>query len=197
MADTDDSIEKRRAYHRAWYAAHVEQIKAGRIAKAATKTEESKQERLAHRRERMRIWRAENRDEYYAKKRAWYATHPEKHREMENNAIGRWKAANPMPDAYYKHKSRAKARGIPFLLTFQEWSVLWTESGKWDQRRNGADGYCMARRGDVGPYAIGNVRICTNRENNAEQNASQETRRKRSDAMKAHWARVLHRGNDL
>lgn len=189
------NAEKMRAYHRAWYAANTESIKAGRVAKAATKSEESKHEKLAKRREKMRAWRAENPESYRAEKQKWSAANPEKHREVQRKALKKWQADNPMPAAYYKHKSRAERRGVEFLLTLEEWTTIWVESGKWDQRRNGADGYCMARHGDTGPYAVGNVRICTNRQNNAEQSLylREETRKKRSDAMKAHWASVRSR----
>jgi hypothetical protein len=47
----------------------------------------------------------------------------------------------------------------------------------------------MARFGDKGPYAVGNVRICTVAENHAERAAgiTYEQRRKRSDNAKKQW----------
>jgi hypothetical protein len=65
--------------------------------------------------------------------------------------------------AYAAHKCSAKKRGIEFLLSFEEWYNIWQQSGK--QRGRGSDLYCMARHNDIGPYAIGNVSIITNREN--------------------------------
>ena len=65
--------------------------------------------------------------------------------------------------AYASHKCSAKKRGIPFLLTFEEWHKIWQDSGK--LRGRGSDLYCMARHNDTGPYAIGNVSIITNHEN--------------------------------
>lgn len=60
-------------------------------------------------------------------------------------------------------KHSAKDRGIEWAMTFKEWWTLWSGSGKWAER--GRSGYVMARNGDVGPYAIGNVYICTSSEN--------------------------------
>lgn len=42
----------------------------------------------------------------------------------------------------------------------------------------------MARLGDVGPYAVGNVKIVTNGENRAEQRTTDEARKKLSAAHK-------------
>lgn len=72
--------------------------------------------------------------------------------------------------AYHNHRIRAKRRGIPFLLTYEEWCVIWMESGKWEERGHNRGQYCMARFGDKGGYEVGNVRICTVEENAAERN---------------------------
>lgn len=53
------------------------------------------------------------------------------------------------------HKTHATERGIAFLLTFDEWWELWYRH--WEDK----DGLVMARYGDTGPYAVGNVRIDT------------------------------------
>ncbi len=50
-----------------------------------------------------------------------------------------------------------KKRNISFDLTFEEWYKIWLDSGRWQERGRG--GYVMARFGDKGPYAIGNVEI--------------------------------------
>lgn len=74
------------------------------------------------------------------------------------------------PEGCYKdQKASAKRRGISFLLTFEQWWALWAPH--WDKRGKRLHQYCMARKGDVGPYAIGNVEIKTNAENSAEQKA--------------------------
>jgi hypothetical protein len=75
---------------------------------------------------------------------------------------------------YDQHKYHAKKRGIPFLLTFEQWWELWEPL--WHLRGQLPDQYCMARYFDRGGYAVGNVRIITNRLNN--QLAAAKTRRK-------------------
>jgi hypothetical protein len=90
--------------------------------------------------------------------------------------------------AYKMHKSNARTRKIPFLLTFEQWLAIWTKSGKLNQRGRGADKFCMCRNGDVGPYEVGNVFIGTGRENvragNLGKLDSAETRQKKSQSMR-------------
>lgn len=121
--------------------------------------------------------------------REWRAANREKARELAVKCHQRWAAANPERYGYRAHKNRAARRNIEFLLTFEEWLTIWLESGKLAQRGTGSLDYCMARHGDAGPYAIGNVRICTNRENCAEakqgKTVSKETRERLS---------ISHRG---
>lgn len=62
--------------------------------------------------------------------------------------------------AFLQQKRNAIKRGIEWHMTFPEWWRVWRESGKWELRGRGT-GYCMAREGDSGPYAPGNVYICT------------------------------------
>lgn len=71
---------------------------------------------------------------------------------------------------YRAHRQNARSRGILFWLTFEQWSAIWQESGKWEQRGLGADQFCMARMGDQGAYEVGNVVICSNRDNRIERN---------------------------
>ena len=58
-----------------------------------------------------------------------------------------------------QHKGNAKTRGVPFLLTFDEWWTVWKWSGKWHQRGTHEGQYCMSRFRDRGAYEIGNVFI--------------------------------------
>ena len=123
--------------------------------------------------------------------RAWRAANPGEHVKR----VGKWRENNPMQCSFWDHKSAAKRRNIPFLFTFDEWREIWIARGKWEQRGNAADQYCMARLGDSGPYAVGNVRICTQRENNEEQANIQRgvpVNDKQRDALaigrKARWA---------
>ena len=69
---------------------------------------------------------------------------------------------------FENHKRKARARGIPFLLTFEEWWKIWAESGHWRDGGCERGQYCMARYGDLGAYEVGNVRIILNEENQRE-----------------------------
>ena len=65
-------------------------------------------------------------------------------------------------------RSDAKRRGIPFLLTFEEWLNIWKASGRLQQRGHGRGRYVMARNGDRGGYELGNVRVILFEENAQE-----------------------------
>jgi hypothetical protein len=71
---------------------------------------------------------------------------------------------------YHVHRQDAKRRGIPFLMSFEEWWTVWQISGKWDERGPRKGQYVMARFGDAGAYERDNVKICPVRENMAERN---------------------------
>lgn len=71
---------------------------------------------------------------------------------------------------YTLHRIGAKARGIPFLLTFSEWWDIWQQSGHYAERGAKVGQYCMSRYGDLGPYAIGNVFIQLHSSNSSEGN---------------------------
>ncbi len=64
---------------------------------------------------------------------------------------------------YCYQRQAAYTRGVEWRITFPQWKAVWDESGKWAERGTGKAGYCMSRRGDVGPYAVGSVFIqpCT------------------------------------
>lgn len=64
---------------------------------------------------------------------------------------------------YGAHRKNAKRRGIPFLLTFDQWLHIWGD--KLDRCGKHAGQYVMARFGDSGPYAVGNVEIVTVEQN--------------------------------
>ena len=79
------------------------------------------------------------------------------------------------PAARFKeHIKAAKARGIAFTLTFEQWWSLWEPH--WDKRGRGAFQMCMCRRHDSGGYELGNVRIATNRENHQEAQMERKVR---------------------
>lgn len=69
---------------------------------------------------------------------------------------------------YVDHRNNAKKRGVSFLLTYDEWFKIWSDSGHLHHRGPGADQYCMARYEDQGPYAVGNVKIIQTKYNRAE-----------------------------
>lgn len=71
-------------------------------------------------------------------------------------------------EAFFRQKRSAGQRGIDWCMTFPEWCRVWDESGKVALRGRGRGRYCMSRKGDAGPYSVGNVRIITNEENIAE-----------------------------
>jgi len=60
---------------------------------------------------------------------------------------------------YTQQKCAADQRGIDWLYTFDTWWNQWIDSGHWEQRGNKNGQYCMARKGDVGPYSPDNVDI--------------------------------------
>jgi hypothetical protein len=121
---------------------------------------------------------------------AWRKANPERRRETDR----KHKALHPERVAFIKHRSVAKQRGISFLFTFDEWITIWRDSGRWAERGYRKGQYCMARFGDKGPYATGNVRICLVTENHVEYNSqrilSAETVERMSDAAKARWANM-------
>ena len=73
--------------------------------------------------------------------------------------------------AFTQQVNAAGKRGIPFLLTYEQWLEIWKSSGKLSERGVRRGQYVMARHGDKGPYAADNVRICTVGENGAEREA--------------------------
>jgi hypothetical protein len=64
---------------------------------------------------------------------------------------------------YVMHRENAARRGVPFLLTFDEWWRIWEPH--WLRRGCGRGDLVMARHGDSGPYAVGNVEIITQAQN--------------------------------
>lgn len=61
--------------------------------------------------------------------------------------------------AFSTQKSSAKARGITFELTFQQWWDVWAPH--WGERGTRVGQKCMCRTRDEGGYTLGNVRIDT------------------------------------
>lgn len=77
---------------------------------------------------------------------------------------------------YLSHKSRveqAELHGktdragnvVKFLLSFDQWMLIWEESGHWDQRGRRKGQFVMSRKDDLGNYEPGNVFIQTGQQN--------------------------------
>ncbi len=75
---------------------------------------------------------------------------------------------DPFKWCYSRQRNRALVRGIDWQFDLETWRALWLASGHWEERGAGRGRYCMARNGDVGPYAPDNVRIVTNEANARE-----------------------------
>jgi hypothetical protein len=86
--------------------------------------------------------------------------------------------------AFASQKNHARQRGIPFLLTFDEWYKFWFDSGFLHLRGRGIGKYCMARFGDKGPYALGNIKIITFCQNTVEGNIGKPISEKQIVAIK-------------
>lgn len=85
--------------------------------------------------------------------------------------------------AFYVHRHNAKKRGVAFEMTRDEWMQIWTDSGHLSERGPCNGQYVMARLGDKGAYAVGNVEIKTAEENRKEKVISEEVRKKHSAFM--------------
>jgi hypothetical protein len=93
--------------------------------------------------------------------------------------------------AYASQKRKSAIRGIEFLLSFDQWWTIWQTSGHWENRGRGKGRYHMARHGDIGPYAEGNVSIIPCEQNISEANKgrkmpprTEEHRRRISEAKR-------------
>ena len=73
---------------------------------------------------------------------------------------------------YVAQKAHAKACGIPFTLTFDDWWALWEASRQWENQGKQVGQYCMTRKNDQGSYDLGNVEIAQVQANLKEQVAS-------------------------
>jgi transposase len=67
--------------------------------------------------------------------------------------------------AYAAQRRNAHIRGIGWELTLWQWWTIWQQSGHWAERGIHSGQYVMCRRGDAGPYAVGNVFIALSSEN--------------------------------
>jgi len=93
--------------------------------------------------------------------------------------------------AFNSQKQRAKERGIAWDLSFDEWSTIWGD--KIVNRGRRRDQLCMARLGDAGPYAVGNVKIVTTAENNRERKWTAAQRQSAADKTRDRFSHVAQR----
>jgi hypothetical protein len=73
-----------------------------------------------------------------------------------------------MDDPYYSQRWNADARGIPFLLTREQWYAWWESTGHFHERGRKKGQYVMARLGDTGSYELGNIKCILATENTSE-----------------------------
>ena len=71
--------------------------------------------------------------------------------------------------AYRIQKHSAAKRGIPFLLTFEQWSEWWLTDDRWLRRGRKAGQLQMGRKGNSGPYSPDNVECATKEEKQKSQ----------------------------
>jgi hypothetical protein len=81
-----------------------------------------------------------------------------------NNGSKRLRSGGGPAERYYAQRHSAAWRGIEWALSFPEWMEIWEQSGHFHERGRGS-GYVMARIGDCGPYAVGNVEVISGRQN--------------------------------
>ncbi|MDR5801190.1 hypothetical protein [Caballeronia sp. LZ001] len=61
--------------------------------------------------------------------------------------------------AFRQQRASAARRGIGWKMSFDEWWMIWRDW--YHMRGRGKNQLCMARQGDVGPYASDNVYLTT------------------------------------
>jgi|KBSMisStandDraft_5_1062788.scaffolds.fasta_scaffold00219_2 hypothetical protein len=89
------------------------------------------------------------------------------------------------------HRNSARARGIPFLLTFDEWLSIWTASGKFHLRGRESGCYVMARFGDRGAYVVGNVEIISHESNSSQPHWGRSPEHVHTEAWKKQHSETI------
>ena len=77
-------------------------------------------------------------------------------------------AYNVQKKTQARRKPDRNGHRIQVTMTFEEWLQVWTDSGRLHLRGSGRGKFCMARKGDLGDYAVGNVEIKPCEENSRE-----------------------------
>jgi hypothetical protein len=69
---------------------------------------------------------------------------------------------------WFQHRAMARKRGIEFKLSFFQWYDWWLSNGIDKAEPSAWRGYntpAMGRKGDIGPYELGNIYLTTVGEN--------------------------------
>ena len=99
-------------------------------------------------------------------------------------------AYNVQKKTQARRKPDRNGHRIQVTMTFDEWLQVWTDSGKLHLRGNGRGKFCMARKDDLGDYAVGNVEIKACEENSREAKLGRQHSRCTRDKMSAARAGV-------
>jgi hypothetical protein len=94
-------------------------------------------------------------------------------------------AYNVQKKTQARRKPDRNGHRIQVTMTFEEWLQVWMDSGKLHLRGRGHGRYCMARRNDLGDYAVGNVEIKACEENSREAKLGRHHSRLTRDKMSA------------
>lgn len=81
---------------------------------------------------------------------------------------------------YHTCIQEAKARGIAWELTYEQWNNWWLMHGV-DREvalPNTKDALCMCRIGDVGPYSLDNIYCATRSQNSIDRTINKPTKTK-------------------
>ena len=103
---------------------------------------------------------------YDDKARERQRRYQQRHSEKLADKKKQYREANPKRTAFNKQKHHAKKRGIPFLITLDEWIEWWGDD--FDKRGKGALDLHMGRREDTGPYELDNIIKITASENHIQ-----------------------------
>lgn len=84
-----------------------------------------------------------------------------------------------------RRKPDRNGHRIQVTMSFEEWLQVWIDSGKLHLRGKGRGKFCMARKNDLGDYAVGNVEIKACEENSREAKLGRQHSTSTRDKMSA------------
>lgn len=106
------------------------------------------------------------------------ATHPTSTQLCGSCYKAQWRVDNPERAAYGAQRDHARARRIPFTLSFEQWWAVVEPSGYMDGRGCLRHQLHVDRRDPSKGYEVGNIRVIT---------CSENVRKKYVDAKIAAW----------